>query len=75
MSRDEVIYMTFMDITRCVAIGIVTLNALGTSWQITKLNKENPSYNLYKEILFQRATISLLAIPLFFERISIYLAW
>ena len=67
--------MTFKDVTRWVAIGGLILEAAITSWKITKLNKEHPSHDAYKELLFQRMALYVLAIPLLFNRIYIYFSW
>lgn len=67
--------MTFKDITRWVAIGGLTLEAAITSWEITKLNKEHPSHDVYKELLHQRMALYILAILLLFNRIYIYFSW
>lgn len=56
--------MTFKDVTRWVAIGGLILEAAITSWKITKLNKEHPSHDVYKELLYQRMALYILAIPL-----------
>ena len=61
--------MTFKDVTRWVAIGGLI------SWKITKLNKEHPSHDAYKELLYQRMALYVLAIPLLFNRIYIYFSW
>ena len=61
--------MTFKDVTRWVAIGGLILEAAITSWKITKLNKEHPSHDAYKELLYQRMALYILAIPLLFNRI------
>lgn len=67
--------MTFKDVTRWVAIGGLILEAAITSWKITKLNKEHPSHDAYKELLYQRMALYVLAIPLLFNRIYIYFSW
>lgn len=67
--------MNFKDVTRWIAIGALTLGAVMTLWKITKLNKENPYYDVYREILIQRTAIYILAVPVFLSRISIYFAW
>nr|DAQ99519.1 MAG TPA: hypothetical protein [Caudoviricetes sp.] len=67
--------MTFKDVTRWVVIGASILGASMTLWKITKLNKENPCHDAYREILIQRTVIYILAIPLFLSRISIYFVW
>lgn len=67
--------MTFKDVTRWVAIGGLILEAAITSWKITKLNKEHPSHGVYKELLYQRMALYILAIPLLFNRIYIYFSW
>lgn len=67
--------MTFKDVTRWVVIGALILGASMTLWKTTKLNKENPYHDVYREILIQRTVIYILAIPLFLSRISIYFAW
>lgn len=67
--------MTFKDVTRWVAIGGLILEAAITSWKITKLNKEHPSHDVYKELFYQRMALYILAIPLLFNRIYIYFSW
>lgn len=67
--------MTFKDVTRWVAIGGLILEAAITSWKITKLNKEHTSHDAYKELLYQRMALYVLAIPLLFNRIYIYFSW
>lgn len=67
--------MTFKDVTRWVAIGGLILEAAITSWKITKLNKEHPSHDVYKELPYQRMALYILAIPLLFNRIYIYFSW
>ena len=67
--------MTFKDVTRWVAIGGLILEAAITSWKITKLNKEHPSHDVYKELLYQRMALYILAIPSLFNRIYIYFSW
>ena len=65
--------MKFEDITFYVTIGMAIINIAGALRKVVKINKEEPLYKIYEEILLQRILLWILIIPLVLNKINVFL--